>query len=411
MFKDYKKYLETSLKVYLFVLLIIFILKIVGLDYFNVDEGNLIINKFNTFAQKYNLIDIYYGITMIIYAYVILSTTCNDNSKKMKIYVICITPLLFFIKIITTKIGNTWINLSIDILHFLLFSIIYTLINKGSIIKICKRYIFIFLLNFLFQLISAITRISNLDTYQYGFVKNVILDIDYLLLSIIFYKFYFMKGGILCSVTEVGSYLRKKINLKKSLKKLLKSFQNSIEGFKKQSKQEKITIIIFTILSFIWNTITVLIVLFIAKINDTFIECIFILTSFWLSKRSFGKAFHFDSMIVCFIVSNLTYYILNRITSPLGISIIVPILLGVGLSYITSKFVKKTYKPLYRGMPRELFEETILKVADRDSDKYNICYEFYIEKKSDVSLSYKYNYSVAGIRKIKDRINDKIKRL
>ena len=116
-------------------------------------------------------------------------------------------------------------------------------------------------------------------------------------------------------------------------------------------------------------------------------------------------------MAQCFVVSNLTYYVLNRITTPLGISIFVPILLGVGLSYITSKLVKKTYKPLYRGMPKELFEETILKVTDKNSTKYNVCYDFYINKESDISLSFKYNYSVVGIRKIKDRINSEIKGL
>ena len=40
MFKDYDKYLKTSLKVYLFVLVIIFIMKLVGLDYFGLDVNN-----------------------------------------------------------------------------------------------------------------------------------------------------------------------------------------------------------------------------------------------------------------------------------------------------------------------------------------------------------------------------------
>ena len=151
--------------------------------------------------------------------------------------------------------------------------------------------------------------------------------------------------------------------------------------------------------------------LLVATLNDTFIECIFILTSFWLSKGKFGKAFHLSSMSKCFIVSNISYYVLNRITTPLGISILVPIMLGVALSYVTSKLVKKTYKPLYRGMSKETFEETILKIVDKDSLKYKICYDFYINKKSDLSLSMKYNYSVVGIRKIKSRINDKIKEL
>lgn len=40
MFKDYKKYLSASLKVYLFVLVCVFIMKIVGLDYFGLDMSN-----------------------------------------------------------------------------------------------------------------------------------------------------------------------------------------------------------------------------------------------------------------------------------------------------------------------------------------------------------------------------------
>lgn len=165
------------------------------------------------------------------------------------------------------------------------------------------------------------------------------------------------------------------------------------------------------LLSFIWNIFTIIVVLFVANLNNTLIECIFILSSFWLSKKAFGRPFHLKSMAQCFVVSNLTYYGLNRITSPLGISILVPILLGVGLSYLTSKLVKKLYKPLYRGMPENEFEETILKVANKDSDKYKICYEYYILKIGAISLSMKYSYSEPGIRKILAKVNKKIEEL
>ena len=37
---------------------------------------------------------------------------------------------------------------------------------------------------------------------------------------------------------------------------------------------------------------------------------------------------------------------------------------------------------------------------NKNSLKYNICYEYYIEKKLAVNLSMKYHYSEAGIRKI-----------
>ena len=69
MFKDYDKYLSTSLKVYLFVLVIIFIMKIVGLDYFGLDFANPTITRINEFLIKYKIIDVWYAFTMYIYAY------------------------------------------------------------------------------------------------------------------------------------------------------------------------------------------------------------------------------------------------------------------------------------------------------------------------------------------------------
>ena len=277
--------------------------------------------------------------------------------------------------------------------------------------KILKKTIILLILNTFFQLISLYLRNINYYNINLSFLIRVILDLDYIIMFLIYYNIVFSKGGVkLCGV-EVSLSSLKKINLKKSLQRLQKSYQSNLKKFKKKSNEEKLTIIIYIILSLIWNTLSVVLILFIALCNDTLIECIFILSSFWLSKGKFGKAFHFNSMLVCFIVSNLTYFTLNRITTPLGISILVPILLGVGLSYVTSKFVKNTYKPLYRGMPEDIFEETILKIVDKDSIKYKICKEFYIDNASELSLSFKYNYSIPGIRKIKERINEKIKKL
>ena len=59
MFKDYDKYLSTSLKVYLFVLVIIFIMKIVGLDYFGLDVNNPILIKINSVFLDFKLDYIY----------------------------------------------------------------------------------------------------------------------------------------------------------------------------------------------------------------------------------------------------------------------------------------------------------------------------------------------------------------
>ena len=69
MFKDYSKYLSTSLKVYLFVLGLVFILKLVGLDYFGLDISNPTIVKVDIFLQKTNLIYVLDFLTLYLMFY------------------------------------------------------------------------------------------------------------------------------------------------------------------------------------------------------------------------------------------------------------------------------------------------------------------------------------------------------
>ena len=405
MFKDYDKYLNASLKVYIFVLLIVFIMKLVGLDYFGLTTAGKILSQIDVLLPNDILCIGYTYLLLYFTTYVMISVSCKDKSKKMKMFILATYPLSIAVNYIPTITDSTITFWIISLLYLLLLCLVY---NKFKNIKeITKRYAIFTFLNLAYQIISVITRDASISNNS--FLIMFILNLDYILLLLITYTLCFKEGGanICCQQEEAGLFSLKKINLKNLPKKLQENWRN----FKKQDKVTKLTFIIYFILSLIWNIFTIITVLFAAMLNDTLIECIFILTSFWLSKREFGKAFHLSSMIQCFIVSNLTYYVLNRVTTPLCISILIPIMLGVGLSYVTSKLVKETYKPLYKGMPKEVFENTILKVVDKDSHKYKICYDFYINGKSDLSISLKYNYSVAGIRKIKNRVNDKIKRL
>lgn len=396
MFKDYYKYLTTSLKVYLFVLVVIFILKLVGLDYFGLDINNSNFTNIFMLLAKYKIDYILQYLCLYLNFYLIKSImlkNCKFNFDVILIPSIIIVGTHILLKY---NLGQLYSIFNI----FVMF--VYFVIKKVKI----KRITMIFLINTLIQFISSIVR--NYDIQNYKTLFNLIMNIDYYIMLIIWYKLE-KQGGVNVweNFQEVYSYLQLKLNLKN----LLKNLQKKLHNFKEKTKQEKIAIYIYLLFSLIWNTLSVVVVLLVAKLNKTFIECMFILTSFWLSKRSFGKAFHLPSMAQCFAVSNLTYYILNRITTPLGVSILVPIMLGVGLSYFTSKLVRKLYKPLYRGMPKEIFEETITKVTDKNSMKYKICYDYYILKKSAISLSLKYNYSEPGIRKIINRINKQIKGL
>lgn len=409
MFKDYDKYLSTSLKVYIFVLLFVFILKLVGMDYFALAIDNPTMIKLTNIIKSNRILNnLFFFIPLIFYQFIMLAIICKDNSKRIKIYNIIVLPIMYFLECFKQDLFGKYCGIA-EILYFYIICFIYCKTYKKEF-KV-KKFLLVTFILILLQAISTFIRFRYSVLYVNNPIANLILNFDYIISMLILYKVYFMKGE--CNKwadgfqAEVSLSSLKKISLKKSLKRL----QVNLHKFRALPKQEKLSISIYIVLSLLWNTLSLVIILLVANLNHTFIECLFILTSFWLSKHAFGKPFHLPSMIQCFIVSNLTYYILNRITTPLGISIFIPILLGVGLSYVTSKLVKKTYKPLYRGMPKDLFNETILKIVDKDSVKYKICYDFYINKKSDLSLSFECNYSIAGIRKIKDRINDKIKEL
>ena len=397
MFKDYHKYLSTSLKVYLFVLVFIFILKLVGLDYFGIDANNVVLTKINDFLKIYKL-DYVFQYFCLYFSFYLLKSIILKN-YKLDWETFLIPTLNIIITYILFICGYSYLyQISNTTLLFVYF--IFKKANVKTIIKV-------FAINILIQFFSSVIR--NYDIQNYNTLVNSMMNIDYYIMLIIWYKLEKQGGVKKCQMDsqEVGSYLQMKANLKKLPTKLQKNLHN----YKQLDRKSKIAFNVYFAFSFIWNVSTILLVLFVAQLNHTLIECIFILTSFWLSKKAFGRPFHLKSMIQCFIISNATYYVLNRITTPLGVSIIVPIMLGVGLSYVTSKLVKKLYKPLYRGMPKDLFEETILKVEDKNSIKYNICYEYYIEKRMAINLSLKYHYSEAGIRKILKIVNKKIKEL
>ena len=408
MFKDFRKYLSASIQVYLLLLVLIFIMKLVGLDYFGLDLDNKIVTSISNFITKNMLINnLILFIPLVFNNYIIVSYTCNDNSSKMKSYnALLLIPFYILQCYKLDWFGN--FSFLAETIYVLLISYIYCINNKSKLN--IKRFLFIMFIVLSTQIISMLTRYNYSLEYVSNPVANIILNLDYYIMLIIIYKINFMKGGSESWVDGYQEVQCSSLQKKQNFTKLLERLQENSSSFNKLTKVDKAAFVIYFVLSLLWNLFTVVTVILIAYFNDTVVECIFILTSFWISKRVFGKVFHLKSMTQCFILSNLTYYVLNRITTPIGISILVPIMLGVGLSYITSKFVKN-YKPLYKGMPVDEFNRTILEVVEKDSDKYNICYDFFINKTNAILLGRKYNYTEAGIRKITARVNDKIKAL
>lgn len=406
--KDLDKLLSRTLFTYGAVLFIVFALKLFGLDYFGLDTDNKIVNQINNFIIYWKLENVWYGITLYINTYIIFAIACNDNSKKMKLFTLATMVPNMCIQYLKTRYNIPFMFVFTDLLYLFILSICYIKIVKKDKVKKYNigNYFTFTLTTIFFQIISLITR--NIEiTNENNFLIYTILDIDYLILMIMTYKLYFMKGGLSLWVEVLGFSSDLLISLRKLPKKLQKSYQIS----KPTKKDNELAYKIYLVLFWLYNFFTVCTVLFIATLNETFIECIFILSSFWINKGVFGKAFHLKKASSCFIVSSLSYYVLNRLTWKVGISFLIPIILGITLSYITSKFMaRKENRYLYRGMPLNNFYELITKVTN-NQEHIEMCKMYYVDKETIVKIAMRFNYSEIRIKQIKADIVKEIKEL
>lgn len=411
--KDLDIVLYRTLLTYGIILVSTFILKLFGFDYFNLDMNNEVVLMINNFVSTYHLEYIWYTVTLYINAFCIISITTNIDDDKMKKDILFMLPLFLFMQYLKNTINMPCLFVIIDFVYLFILSMLYikyrgNKIGKNNIVN----FILFSMMIIVFQYVSLVTRnlpVQNQDAFNNDFIINIIINIDYFVLILMTRKLHFIKGGnSLWDLVHSFS-----LDLLTSLKDLPTKWLRSYHKAKPKitNKEAKLEYRIYIVLFWLYNLFTLFVILFIATLNHTFVECIFIVTSFWINKAVFGKAFHLKKASVCFAVSSLSYYALNRLTWDIGISFIVPISLGIVLSYVTSKLMfMQEHKQLYRGMDLDDFYETITKVTS-NHEHIEICKMFYVDKQPDVKIAFKYNYSVANIKKIKQKINKRIREL
>ena len=221
MFKDFNKYLSTSLKVYLFVLIIVFILKLMGLDYFNLNE-NTTFTKIIWYLVKYRLDYMLQFLSLYVSFYLIKSIVLQNYKIDFETFIIPSINnigIFFLFKYNCTSLYPIFNTLIL---------MIYFIIKKAKIRRILK----VFAINIMIQFISSIIR--NYDAQNYDTIVNSIMNIDYYIMLIIWYKLEKQGGVKICQDNgqEVGSYLLMKANLKNLPKRL----QTNLHNFKKKPK-------------------------------------------------------------------------------------------------------------------------------------------------------------------------------
>ena len=406
--KDIDKLLSRTLFTYFIILFAVFALKLFGINYFGLNMDNKIINSINSFIMYWRLEQVWYSFTLFVNTFIILAITCNDKSKKMIMFSLATMPLNIGIRFLKQTFDLPFLFVFTDLLYLFILAICYIkIVKRGKVHKENVINYFVFtLITILMQFISVITRNISIIVNN-NFITYFILDIDLFALMLISYKLYFMRGGNNLWMVVHGSFS----DLLISLKSLPKKLQTSYTKCKPKTTEDELANKIYLALFWLYNFFTVVVVLFIATLNETFIECIFILSSFWINKGVFGKPFHLKKASTCFIVSSLSYYVLNRLTWKVGISFLIPVVLGIALSYLTSKLMaRRENLYLYKGMPLDKFYELITKVTC-NAEHIEICKRYYVDKESNLKIALSFNYSEINIKKIKEKINKKIKEL
>lgn len=407
--KNFSKVCIRTILTYFVIISVIVLLKITDIDYFGIKYDNNMINKFAEFVVSHKLENIWYSITLYIYTYMILSVSCKDNSKQMKIYALIVTLVGIPFKFFTNTIQNNYLRYLFEFAFLLIPPIIY---NKSF--KILKQIVLFLIINTIFQVITGFCK--NVDVKDFNeFITNVMFDIDYIIILILFYYYYFERKEVKDLWEMVAGYLldllrgftQLPVLFLESLKHLiygLKKQLNTIKKVLKSKTREKIDNIAFLsvyyLLTLFWNVFTIILIIFIARINNVAITMLFVMFAFLFNKGKFGKALHLKSAFWCFVISNISYYFISRLTLPIGTSYLVPILIGVCMSYYTALLVKYMTKEIYKGITESELRE-ICELKHLDKYKTEFLVDFYCNKMNYVQLHFKYKYSPDRLRHMK----------
>ena len=233
--KDIDKLLSRTLFTYFMILFIVFILKVFGINYFELDMNNRIINKVNDFILYWRLENIWYFVTLYINTFIIFAITCNDISKKIHYFTLATMPLNMVIQYIKSHYNFPFMFIFTDLLYLFILSLCYIKFIKREKVhryNVTNYWLFMFI-NFIYQVISLMTRNIAPGYYENSFLLAMICNFDYIILLLISYKLYFIKGGKDLWVGVHGYFSDLLISLRELPKKLQTSYQKS-----KPKKQE-----------------------------------------------------------------------------------------------------------------------------------------------------------------------------
>ncbi|MDD4187998.1 MAG: hypothetical protein PHX04_04475 [Bacilli bacterium] len=364
--------LKTILKLTIFILTLCFFFKLFNLNIFTIDLNNKIINSFYQFIITYRLIDFVKLFFIFIYAFLFLKICAENNNSD-----------IFFISAsLVTVLSYTGKYLLFDnIIFYLIYLNIILLIFNSIIsnkVNIVKPLCLIFKVFFYLLIIMFIRSLKFSDFLNFKVI--LILSIDLILLLIVYYFF----SNSIVKTSRFNFKILKKIKF--SVFRINCPYLILISKF----------------------LITFASIIFIAYLNNTMIECLIILTSFFIAYLSFCNHLNFQLTFKFYLYTNFIFYVLNRMTFKVGLSFVIPISLGVILAYLAYLPIIRNMKiNLYRGMNENKLRLVCINYQ-LNSFETNLLIDFYCYKLTLQDLAFKYSYSKDAIWKKKKMAIKKI---
>ena len=91
--------------------------------------------------------------------------------------------------------------------------------------------------------------------------------------------------------------------------------------------------VLFVIITQGWQAFGIIVI---AIYNNRPWECLFIFVGFVIGRKFFGETYHAPTLIICTLITWVTFYFLTSAVPNFRISITIPCIFGISLAYILS---------------------------------------------------------------------------
>lgn len=288
--------------------------------------------------------------------------------------------------------------------------LIYAIAKRISIRKVLIRYLILSCCVIGYQYISFIVK-SGLSVTDYGITLDSISKIFYQIDQYILMALLYLKVGVDFAILPLELVVRAK-----DIEHATQDDEDldAIKEFQALSKRKRIKT---SVLLLAFQVFQLFCVLLVCMIGDRLLEGILILAGFFASGFVIKKRWHSNSLIVCTLSSVLMFYLSSRAILPANISMFMPIVIGLVISYSLYRVAVYTEEHNALKNPKpfdpttcnyDVLIERCREIGLCESDVEFCTKMFYENMKANDAADY-FHYEVQTVRNKKSQLNKRLR--